>query len=1413
MVGSAAATPLDFPSLRQQAITLVQRLAGGTWTDHNTHDPGITILEQLCYALTDLGYRSQFALPDLLTRQGHDPCADLPAPAQILPTRPVTISDLRKVVIDVPGVRNAWIELVDEAAATFNSAGAEVSALAPGTTQPAAAPNQNISEIRVEGLLRIRVEMGDVDQTVVRSEAARAVRSEVARRLHRHRPLGVDLHEIHVLEDEPIRLNATLEIGAVADATGLLASIYRSIAGYFSPTVPFRTVAEMLERGRRVDEIFEGPLLDHGSIDTEDLAGIERRSSVRISDLIRVLMAVPGVLAVKSLHFTDSDGKAVKDWLLTVAVDNTPRFDLQHSQIQLQRRGLQIDQAGIKGAAQVLYESLTRETVRRSQIAADERDVRPPPVRDRHVANYHSIQEDFPMTYGIGAAGLPQSAPPARRALAKQLKAYLMFYDQLLANQFAQLANVGKLFSFRDEMPNADDSYHSYFSQVIPDDGVLELDEIRVSDPDEHRALLQRITEEPADAAGSNRKPGLQRRNRFLDHLLARFGEEFHDYALLQGGEGASAGMTRAEQLARDKRAFLRDYPRIGRDRGTAFNLLERAGEDNCSGLELTLRRKLGITDDEKFYVVEHILLRPLAGDVHQSRPLFRRAQVRDPYSLQISLVFPGWLERYQDANFRQFVERTVLEETPAHLSARVLWKEKKKEMQAFELAYHAWLEQWRTYRLAELERGAMSPPDHAIPLRSARDRLIDLLGIGDTYPLTDLNVATHPPQVPYGGTASIEIENAQAGVSYQLCDPAGEALGDTFKSDGADITPDIETPAVRENVTYRVRVSKHSPAGSTPPAQSPHFLDNRAPVKVGIDTSLGISILAAQVLDGRLADPKPSDPRIVPYGSGVEVQVDKTQEQVQYSLIIDGREMNGSKPGNRRAVSLQTGPMTEDAEICVRATQTSPALEDPSKKSMLLDARVYLKVIANPVLAVSVDTEPILDYRQATAIKIADTQKSVEYRAYLRRISDVDFVHGDAGGADLVTVPVPGWPDVQVKKPPPAAPDTWRRWHTPAGFAPLGDAPVPGTGWPLRLPIPSLTDDSLIIIQALKHHLLDASNPASATITSTVQLNQAVALLVSPDRERVLTLRVPVIGAETGDRLQVADGQPGVFYHFRPSSGGDEFPLPAYFHQRDEHDTTQNKGVDQLGVEIDLTLAAEPEVPLAPGADLAKVFPRLPLLDITPLPVGTRLACRAVKAQTKVEVEMAQLALIAAVPSIRAEQTVIDYGGSAKIVIPGSQPEDQYQVTLAGVAVGLPLAGNNGELVFTSAPLSADATFEVVVSSDAAKGIRVERVVAVQVLVRPNAALRVSATADTVAVDMGTQIIVEKTQSGVVYQLLSGHAAVGSPLPGNGASIVLPTGPIAADTTFSVAAARADQPEIAVVLAAQATVTLKSGA
>ena len=55
-----------FDELLQEGISYIQNLSGEKWTDYNYHDPGITILEQLCFAITDLGYKSNFSIEDLL---------------------------------------------------------------------------------------------------------------------------------------------------------------------------------------------------------------------------------------------------------------------------------------------------------------------------------------------------------------------------------------------------------------------------------------------------------------------------------------------------------------------------------------------------------------------------------------------------------------------------------------------------------------------------------------------------------------------------------------------------------------------------------------------------------------------------------------------------------------------------------------------------------------------------------------------------------------------------------------------------------------------------------------------------------------------------------------------------------------------------------------------------------------------------------------------------------------------------------------------------------------------------------------------------------------------------------------------------------------------------------------------------
>jgi len=132
--------------------------------------------------------------------------------------------------------------------------------------------------------------------------------------------------------------------------------------------------------------------------------------------------------------------------------------------------------------------------------------------------------------------------------------------------------------------------------------------------------------------------------------------------------------------------------------RGTAFDYLLPASVANRSGLEKRLRRKLGIDDaDEAFYLVEHILLRPMQGDAGQEIPILAVPQRKDPYSLQVSFVFPNWLPRYQDASFKAFVERTVREETPAHLLPQLHWLD-QTAFADFATAYQDWLDKRRGY-------------------------------------------------------------------------------------------------------------------------------------------------------------------------------------------------------------------------------------------------------------------------------------------------------------------------------------------------------------------------------------------------------------------------------------------------------------------------------------------------------------------------------------------------------------------------------------------------------------------------------------------------------------------------------------------------------------------------------------------
>src|SRR3954464_12882166 len=104
---------LNYHALLKNGIQYVQEMCGGIWTDYNEHDPGVTMLEQLCYALTSLSYLTEIPLSDLLINKNSGRLdTDRQAlfiPKDIYPCNPWTVVDYRRLLLDrLPWIGNIW---------------------------------------------------------------------------------------------------------------------------------------------------------------------------------------------------------------------------------------------------------------------------------------------------------------------------------------------------------------------------------------------------------------------------------------------------------------------------------------------------------------------------------------------------------------------------------------------------------------------------------------------------------------------------------------------------------------------------------------------------------------------------------------------------------------------------------------------------------------------------------------------------------------------------------------------------------------------------------------------------------------------------------------------------------------------------------------------------------------------------------------------------------------------------------------------------------------------------------------------------------------------------------------------------------------------------------------------------------
>lgn len=563
---------LDFKKLLDQGIADVQHMAGENWTDYNVHDPGVTILEQLCYALTELGYRANFAFEDLLASQfdlAHTQDTFY-STARILPSSPVTINDFRKLLIDrIDGLRNIWIEPLNV--------------------------SKDASQIR--GVYMAFAEASP--DTIHSDEDLKRLKTDIWANLTKYGNLSEAFEKVVVLERIKIFVRAEIELTYEADVDEVHAHLLFNLSRSMTKPMEFRSLESMLESGKSINEIFEGPRLHNGFINDEDL--VKKIKVLNATTFVTPIKDVEGVLHVRSLYVNTDETADEDDEYPDIDAVDTGFLGLGQIPVfgnEINENGEQLiryfkHKTEVKPDLQNVKKILER-LVQTAEVIYDYSrstyyDLAVPQGQKTDIGEYYSFQNHFPAIYGLGRMGLPPAMRGKKRDAILQLKGYLMLFDQILSNYFAQLEHFSELFSLKP------DTTRTYFGGTIDAlDGIRNM--VTHLDPNLPEPVFKERLRAIAHRSLATIDNFDDRRNRFLDHLLARFGERLGHYGISRFNTYHTPEAFK-KQLIDIKTTLLGTLVKLSKNRSRSFNYGEAYwGTTNISFMEWKLKILLGLS-------------------------------------------------------------------------------------------------------------------------------------------------------------------------------------------------------------------------------------------------------------------------------------------------------------------------------------------------------------------------------------------------------------------------------------------------------------------------------------------------------------------------------------------------------------------------------------------------------------------------------------------------------------------------------------------------------------------------------------------------------------------------------------------------------------------------------------------------
>lgn len=546
---------IDFIALKEQGVKKLQTLSGNNWTDYNLHDPGITILETLCYSLADLSYRAGFDINDILYSSAKFKLENsLYPPHEILTTSPLSPIDFKGLILDIEGIKNC--EIIPSS-------------------------NNNVIPGSFDIKLEIHPEFDEKD-------TKRGIKEIVFEILNSNRPIGIIFDKIEFLKFDLIGLNIDIELTEEIDAKKIFSSILREIHNYLSPELKFNSLDELIDKKIPMDTIFSGPLLKNGFLLDQDINDHFLRKQIYASDIISLLMKLNGVSYVKDLKIIGSDNNDY-NWIYKVSKGKVPRIDPSKTKFICRYKNMIVFESSAKSIELLNHTKLNYHSSHTRNRLKKNIGV------EKNLSKYYSIQNDFPAAYGIGDKGPAAGSNSNKLAAIKQLKGYLLIYDQIMANFLSQLNHVKYLFSTEDiessyavqlidDIPGVEFLYKQFVENYYINYNNFE-DKINIRREwinflETNREKLKNEIHESFET----KEEFFKRRNKVLDHLLARFGIDTLNLEVLSEME--------SKEAIKYKLDLLRNFPKLAYEK---YSMGESSLIENETGLMIWLKKNANI--------------------------------------------------------------------------------------------------------------------------------------------------------------------------------------------------------------------------------------------------------------------------------------------------------------------------------------------------------------------------------------------------------------------------------------------------------------------------------------------------------------------------------------------------------------------------------------------------------------------------------------------------------------------------------------------------------------------------------------------------------------------------------------------------------------------------------------------------